>query len=378
MNILITGGAGFIGQHTAKKLLENNHNVYVLDCFSEQIHGKSKNNASNKLYGKIFKGDIRDKDCLDEVFSNNIEIIYHFAAETGTGQSMYEISEYSEVNIQGTAILLNYLLENKLTKRIKKIIVASSRAIYGEGKYESPDHGIVYPDSRKEDDMLKGEFENKCQITQKNLILKATDESTPFNPTSIYGLTKQVQEQMVLMFAKNSNIQAFALRYQNVYGPGQSLLNPYTGILAVFSNLARQKKEINVFEDGLESRDFVYIDDVVNANILCLNTSNSFSGPLNIGTGESVQVLKVANTINEYFGSNSSINISGMFRIGDIRHNKADINSARNIIGFKSEIDFDKGIKCFLDWTLTQDVPENYGFRKSLDELSDKGLFKNK
>ena len=273
-NILITGGAGFIGQHTAKKLIEYDHNVYILDCFSEQIHGK---NNEKDLYGKIYKGDIRDKNSLEKVFSNDIDVIYHFAAETGTGQSMYEISEYSDVNIQGTAFLLNYILEKKLTSRIKKIIVASSRAIYGEGKYESPDHGIVYPESRKEDDMLKGEFENKCPLSQKKLILKATDESSPFNPTSIYGLTKQVQEQMVLMFARNSNIQAFALRYQNVYGPGQSLLNPYTGILAVFSNLARQNKEINVFEDGLESRDFVFIDDVVRANILCLNETNNFS-----------------------------------------------------------------------------------------------------
>ncbi len=375
MNILITGGAGFIGQHTAKKLIENNHNVYILDCFSEQIHGK---NNEKDLYGKIYKGDIRDKNSLEKVFSNDIDVIYHFAAETGTGQSMYEISEYSDVNIQGTAFLLNYMLEKKLTSRIKKIIVASSRAIYGEGKYESPDHGIVFPESRKEDDMLKGEFENKCPISQKKLILKATDESSPFNPTSIYGLTKQVQEQMVLMFAKNSNIQAFALRYQNVYGPGQSLLNPYTGILAVFSNLARQNKEINVFEDGLESRDFVYIDDVVRANILCLNETNNFSGPLNIGTGKAVPVIKVANTINKYFGDKSEINVSGMFRVGDIRHNKADVANAYDEIRFKSEIDFDKGIKYFLDWTLTQEIPNNYGFKKSLDELSEKGLFKNK
>ncbi len=375
MNILITGGAGFIGQHTAKKLIEYDHNVYILDCFSEQIHGK---NNEKDLYGKIYKGDIRDKNSLEKVFSNDIDVIYHFAAETGTGQSMYEISEYSDVNIQGTAFLLNYILEKKLTSRIKKIIVASSRAIYGEGKYESPDHGIVYPESRKEDDMLKGEFENKCPLSQKKLILKATDESSPFNPTSIYGLTKQVQEQMVLMFARNSNIQAFALRYQNVYGPGQSLLNPYTGILAVFSNLARQNKEINVFEDGLESRDFVFIDDVVRANILCLNETNNFSGPLNIGTGKAVPVIKVANTINNYFGDKSKINVSGMFRVGDIRHNKADVANAHNEIGFKSEIDFDSGIKYFLDWTLTQEIPNNYGFKKSLDELSEKGLFKNK
>lgn len=376
MNILITGGAGFIGQHTAKKLLNNNHNVFILDNLSEQIHGKDIEILKKNLYGKLICGDVRDKLKLEEAFLNNIEVIYHFAAETGTGQSMYSISEYSDVNIQGTAILLNYIQDNKISNSVKKIIVASSRAIYGEGEYKCQIHGSIFPFARNDKDMLNGEFENKCPICHSILELCQTSEEAPFQPTSIYGLTKQVQEQMVLLFARNSDIQAYALRYQNVYGPGQSLLNPYTGILAVFSNLARIKQDINIFEDGLESRDFIYIDDVVEANILCLKDKSSFVGALNIGTGVSISVTEVAKSINNFFGNSSNLIISGMFRAGDIRHNKAEIIKASNQINFKSQISFKDGIKFFLEWATSQEIPLDYGFNKSLRELSEKGLIK--
>lgn len=379
MNILITGGAGFIGQHTAEMLIKKKHKVFLIDNLSEQIHGIRSKVDITKFFGKLYEGDIRDKNILDRVFrENKIDVIYHFAAETGTGQSMYSITDYSDVNIQGTAILLNYLSDNNLVKTIKKFIVASSRAIYGEGEYECHTHGKVYPSARAENDLIAGVFENKCPICNSNIKLLNTTEQTPFNPLSIYGLTKQVQEQMVLMFCSNSNIQAYALRYQNVYGPGQSLLNPYTGILAVFSNLARNGHEINVFEDGFESRDFVYIDDVVNANILCLEDDSYFSGAVNIGTGISTPVINVAKTINEFFGNNSNVVISGLYRVGDIRHNKADINKASEKLNFKPLVEFETGINSFLNWAQMQELPRDYGFKKSLSELSAKGLIKKK
>jgi len=372
-NILITGGAGFIGQHTAKNLIDLGHNVFILDNLSEQIHGKDTHSVRKNIKGKFIQGDVRDFDALEVVFSNKIEVIYHLAAETGTGQSMYKISEYTDVNIQGTANLLNYIQENDL-RNIKKIIVASSRAVYGEGAYFCSKHKEVYPNLRKDGDMSDKSFENKCPFCKGEVKLIHTKETVPFNPTSIYGLTKQVQEQMVLMFAKNMNIQAYALRYQNVYGPGQSLLNPYTGILAVFSNLARKREQINIFEDGLESRDFVYIEDVVKANILCLDDESFFSGALNIGTGSSVAVNQVAKLINNFFDNNSELCISGMYRLGDIRHNKADVGKAKDVINFKAKFEFEQGIKNFLNWASSQEVPENYGFEESLKELKEKGF----
>jgi len=377
MNILITGGAGFIGQHTANKLIGLGHNVYILDNLSEQVHGENIDIVQSNIKGNLIKGDIRDISSLDKVFSNDIEVIYHFAAETGTGQSMYEISEYTNVNIQGTANLLNYIQENNLTSKIKKIIVASSRAVYGEGAYICAKHNEIYPNERKDEDMIKRNFNNKCPVCNEVLNLIHTREDAPFHPTSIYGLTKQVQEQLVLMFSKNTNIQSYALRYQNVYGPGQSLLNPYTGILAIFSNLARKRLDINIFEDGMESRDFVYIDDVVTANILCLEDSSSFSGPLNIGTGTSVTVYDVACFINKFFNNASNLVVTGMYRAGDIRHNKADVSHASKAINFTAKIQFRDGIKKFLEWALSQDMPVDYGFQQSINELKEKGLIKN-
>lgn len=374
MNVLITGGAGFIGQHTANRLIDMGHRVYILDNLSEQIHGCDPDAVKKHIRGELIFGDIRDRAALEEAFSNDIDVIYHFAAETGTGQSMYAISAYTDVNIQGTAALLNYIQENKLSGKLKKIIVASSRAVYGEGAYFCSDHGEVYPDMRKEIDISDKKFGNRCPVCAAELKLLPTNEYAPYKPVSIYGLTKQVQEQMILMFAANSNIQAYSLRYQNVYGPGQSLLNPYTGILAVFSNLARNGSDINIFEDGLESRDFVYIEDVVRANLLCLQDSSSFSGALNIGTGVSITVNEVAKLINEFFDSQSKLQISGMYRLGDIRHNKADVSKAMAMINFTSSVPFREGLQRFLDWACLQKVPANYGFESSITELKHKGL----
>ena len=282
MNILITGGAGFIGQKTSSKLIELGHKVIVLDNLSEQIHGRDKESVKN-IEGIFIEGDIRNNDDLNKAFNYDIEAVYHFAAETGTGQSMYEISNYTDVNVQGTANLLNFIQNNRIDT-LKKIILSSSRAVYGEGAYNCKIHGEVYPEERDEESLKLGDFETKCPICNENLELISTTEDAPFQPTSIYGLTKQVQEQLISLFIKNMNIDGYILRYQNVYGPGQSLINPYTGILAVFSNLAREGQQINIFEDGLESRDFVYIDEVVKANIICLEKESGLSGTFNIGT----------------------------------------------------------------------------------------------
>ena len=372
--ILITGGAGFIGSNVAKVLVKEGFQITILDNFLPQIHG-DKNNLSEELEGKVklIIGDVADKSVLYAALQGQDAVI-HYAAETGTGQSMYAVSHYTNVNIQATANLCDYIINEE--HQIKCVIVASSRSIYGEGKYYSPEHGTVYPNSRTFNN-LKESFEVCCPITGKyNLKVEATDESSKIHPSSFYGITKQVQEQMIILAAQLKSINGFALRYQNVYGPGQSLKNPYTGILSIFTRLALQNEEINIFEDGLESRDFVHIEDVVKATISCLKLEKKGQHILNVGSGIPTNVLEVAQEIVSYLSSESEIKISGAFREGDIRHNYADLNCINEVIGFEPKWSIKDGLHSFIDWALLQkDIPKNNSdYKKSIKELEDKGL----
>jgi dTDP-L-rhamnose 4-epimerase len=376
-NILISGGAGFIGSNLAIRLVETGYNVRVLDNLSSQIHGESPETTSplyQSIYDKVelIKGSVTNRtDWMNSLKGQ--DAIVHLAAETGTGQSMYEISRYCDVNIGGTALLLDILTNTKHT--IKKIIVASSRAIYGEGKYQCSEHGIVYPDARKEPDMIMGDYGCKCPFCQKTVSQLPTSEDSKIMPSSVYGITKQNQEQMVLVIGKAINIPSVAFRYQNVYGPGQSLSNPYTGILSIFSNLLRAGKKINIFEDGKESRDFVYIDDVVNATILGLENVNADYEVFNVGSGISTDVISVANHLKSSYKSNSELHISGDFRIGDIRHNCADITKVSNLLSYKPLVEFEKGIYYFTQWVNNTSNREDSNYEKSLNDMKSRGLF---
>lgn len=372
MKVLITGGAGFIGTNLARRLLKENCEITIMDNFSEQIHGSNKSLPAD-LQGKVhlIVGDVCNKSVFLEALAEQ-EVVVHLAAETGTGQSMYEVERYEEVNIKGTAVLMDFLVNDK-TSKVKKIVVASSRAIYGEGKYKCEEHGIVYPEKRKVEDMKKGRFEPLCPICGKDCQMVPTDEVSRINPSSFYGLTKQMQEQMVLLFAQTLGISAFALRYQNVYGPGQSLKNPYTGILAIFSNLARANQPINIFEDGQESRDFVYIDDVVDATWRCISTNMHRVEALNVGSGKQTTVLEVVQETIKFFESSSEVAVTGAFRDGDIRHNIADLTKARNVIGFEPQWAFAAGIHSFLTWAESQTVVSGQ-YEKSLNEMRNRGL----
>jgi dTDP-L-rhamnose 4-epimerase len=376
-NILITGGAGFIGSSIALELLKKGYIVTVLDNLTKQIHGDDPDRSF--LYSRIknkvnfIKGDVTNRIDWENALDNQDAVI-HLAAETGTGQSMYEIERYTKVNIGGTALFLDILINQKTN--IKKVVLASSRAVYGEGKYLCTEHGIVFPNSRKEDDMRKGDFEVKCPICNNKVKFEATDENAEVHPSSIYGITKQVQEQMVFLSCKAINIPPVIFRYQNVYGPGQSLNNPYTGILSIFSVNLIQNQPINIFEDGMESRDFVYIDDVVNATILGLESDVADYQIFNAGSGYNTSVKEVVDTLKVYYNSKSTISVTGNFRIGDIRHNYADISRIYSILGFKPEYTFNRSIKAFTEWVMTERVEKNDIYRYSLSEMRAKGLFK--
>ena len=375
--ILITGGAGFIGSNISLKLLSKGYQVRVFDNLSSQIHGTSPDVTSPLFISikdkvEFFKGDILNKKELEEALSGQDAVI-HLAAETGTGQSMYEIKRYCDVNVGGTALLLDILTNQKHT--IQKIVVASSRAIYGEGKYECNEHGVVYPDERKDIDMRNGDFECKCPVCNQKLILLPTCEDSKIHPASVYGITKQNQEQMTLTIGKAIGIPAVAFRYQNVYGPGQSLSNAYTGILSIFSTLILNGQDINIFEDGRESRDFIYIDDVVDATILGLETAKANNLTFNIGTGVSVDINSVAGLLLKNYSGQGKSRITGNYRIGDIRHNLADISLAKKMLKFKPFFSFNEGIENFTSWVKMQTIASS-DYERSFKEMQLKGLLK--
>ncbi len=376
-NVLITGGAGFIGSNLAIKLSELGYKVTVFDNLRKQIHGDDPL-ATSPLYrailGKVkfLLGDVTCKEELEKAIDGQ-DVIVHLAAETGTGQSMYQIEHYCNANIGGTAMLLDILANSKHT--VKKVVVASSRAVYGEGKYLSSEHGPVYPGNRTETDMLNGEFEVRYPDCQQPLQLMATDESSMIHPSSIYGITKLGQEQLVMTVTKAIGIDGVAFRYQNVYGPGQSLTNPYTGILSIFSTRIINGNPINVFEDGLESRDFVFIDDVVDATILGIESDKAGGNIYNVGTGVPINILTVVENLMKFYNKKVPVQISGNFRIGDIRHNFADITKIKNELGYEPKIKFNEGIGLFAKWVKEQSSQvDNY--EESLNEMRQKGLLK--
>ncbi|WP_343616101.1 NAD-dependent epimerase/dehydratase family protein [Flavobacterium sp.] len=375
-NILITGGAGFIGSNLALALIAKGHKITILDNLSPQIHGDNPEQTS-PLYKSIkdevifLNGTVTSREDWEKAIKNQ-NIIVHFAAETGTGQSMYCIEKYTEVNIQGTAIMLDILANQK--HNVEKVVIASSRSIYGEGKYIHPKFGVVYPKHRIEKDMLSGDFEVKYE-DDSILELVATCEESKIHPSSVYGITKQNQEQMIMTVCPTIGIAPVAFRYQNVYGPGQSLSNPYTGILSIFSTQIRNNNGIQIFEDGKETRDFVFIDDVVAATVLGIEKEEANGEVFNVGTGIPTDVLTVANSLKKAYDIEVPITISGRFRLGDIRHNYADLRKISKLLGFEPKVFFEEGIGRFTSWVLEQEIQKDT-LSESLEEMKKKGLLK--
>lgn len=371
--VLITGGAGFIGSNLALALLARGYEVTVLDNLSPQIHGDGGDSplyASIKDRVRFLRGSVAVRGDWEKALEG-ADAVVHLAAETGTGQSMYEIEKYTDVNIGGTALMLDILANAKHS--VKRVVVASSRAIYGEGRYVDADGRSVYPVARVDEDMKRGDFD--CKWDGRTVSLVATDEESKIHPTSVYGITKQVQEQLVMTVCPTIGIEPVAFRYQNVYGPGQSLSNPYTGILSIFSTRIKNGNPINIFEDGLESRDFVYIDDVVDATVRGLERPEAAGEVFNVGTGVATDVMTVATTLIEKYGIDVPVAVSGNYRLGDIRHNFADVSKARELLGFEPRWSFGDGIAEFARWVDGQAVQEDR-YEASIDEMKLKGLYK--
>ncbi len=374
--VLITGGAGFIGSNLALKLKKSGYSVVVLDNLSKQIHGDNPQASYTfnliKDQVEFIHGDVINESDLQKAMQN-VDIVVHLAAETGTGQSMYEIDRYVAVNIGGTAKILEILTNGN--HHVSKLVIAASRAVYGEGKFQCHEHGIVYPFTRTEYDMARQDFEVKCPVCGQEVAMLATDEESKLHPTSVYGFTKQAQEQLCMIVGRSIGIPVVAFRFQNVYGPGQSLKNPYTGILSIFSTQIKNGNDLNIFEDGLETRDFVYIDDITDAIILGIENDAGNYQSFNVGSGEKTDVMTVAQTLKAKYSSDISIKVSGNYRIGDIRHNLGDLTKINKLLGYLPKVTFKQGISNFVDWVEGQAV-ESDRYQASIEEMKKKGLYK--
>jgi dTDP-L-rhamnose 4-epimerase len=348
--ILITGGAGFVGSHVADALLRLGHEVRIFDNLTPQVH----NNGWPAYLPKdveLIHGDMRNLDQVKHAVAD-VDVIFHKAAAVGVGQSMYEIAQYMGSNTQGTANLLQALLDTNV--KIEKLIVASSMSIYGEGKYLCDGCGEVAPAARSTKQLKSKHWEMLCPVCRQVLQPIATDESNPLQCTSVYALSKKDQEELALLFGRTYGVPVVALRYFNIYGTRQALSNPYTGVAAIFASRLMNRRAPMVFEDARQMRDFVSVHDVVQANLLAMERSAGDGMALNVGSGHPITIGDVAQELTRCMGTPIPAEITGKYRAGDIRHCFADISSARRVLGFAPRYRFADGIAELVEWLRSQ------------------------
>ncbi len=348
--ILVTGGAGFVGSHTVDALLRAGHSVRIFDNLTDQVHpGGVPEYLSRDA--ELISGDMRDSDALRRAIEG-IDVVFHLAAAVGVGQSMYEIARYMEVNTQGTANLLQILLDAKIP--IEKLIVASSMSIYGEGQYSCAEHGAVAPQPRTTNQLKQKQWEVRCPACAQDLKPLPTREDKPLQCTSIYALSKKDQEEMVLLFGRTYGLPTVALRYFNIYGTRQALSNPYTGVAAIFGSRLLNHNPPMIFEDGRQMRDFVSVHDIVAANLLAMERSQADGMALNIGSGSPIKISEVAKIMAEHLGRNVGAEITEKYRAGDIRHCYADITLASETLGYAPKYQFKDGVAELVEWLRSQ------------------------
>lgn len=348
--VLITGGAGFIGSRLAHRLVRDGHSVIILDSLLSQVHGDA---PPPDIPGcEMVCADVRDQEALERAM-RGVDVVHHFAAETGVGQSQYEIGRYVSVNTYGTALVL----EHAVAARVRQVMIASSRAVYGEGLYHCPNCEQTFVSSgRRAVDMDKCGWDIYCaRCGQASTSLPMTEEEPPA-PSSVYGITKLQQEQLAAVVGQTHNLPVTILRFFNVYGPGQSLRNPYVGVLGTFFRRALQGSPVEVYEDGNMLRDFVFVDDVVEALRLATGNEQVFGQTLNVGTGEAVTLQTVAEEMFRALGLEPKTTVSGRYRLGDVRHAFADVSRLESMLGFRPQISFKEGLRAYVNWALENQI----------------------
>ena len=366
--ILITGGAGFVGSHSAEALLRRGHNVKIYDNLSPQVHGSTFPNYLIKDL-EFIRGDVRDRERLGEAV-RGVDVIYHLAAAVGVGQSMYQISDYMGANTLGTANLLQAILDTR--SQPEKIIVASSMSIYGEGKYLCAECGDVAPPARSVAQLREKQWETTCPHCSRVVQPVATDERKPLQSTSIYALSKKDQEEMVLLFGRTYGIPAVALRYFNIYGTRQALSNPYTGVIAIFASRLMNGNPPMIFEDGMQMRDFVSVRDIVQANVLAMERPSADGMALNIGSGEPITIRDIAAELASALKCELPVEITDKYRAGDIRHCFADITAASMVLNYKPQVRLRDGMRELVEWLDHQEADDHV--EEAMQRLSVHGL----
>jgi dTDP-L-rhamnose 4-epimerase len=366
--ILITGGAGFIGSHLADELVAHDYHVRVLDNLSPQVHGPSgrwPDYLSDSV--ECIRGDITDERAVRRALSD-VDAVVHFAAMVGVGQSMYQVQDYVAANDLGTAVLLQALIENP----VRKLLVASSMSIYGEGAYLDSNGSLVNAGERTADQLRGGAWDIR-DSSGAPLIPVPTTENKPPSLSSVYALSKYVQERMCLLVGRAYGIDTVALRFFNVFGTRQALSNPYTGVLAIFASRLLNGRKPRIFEDGEQRRDFVHVRDVARACRLALETPGAAGQAFNVGSGRSISIREVARHLAAAMGRNDiEAEITEEFRVGDIRHCFADIGLARQVLGYEPRVDFDSGLKELVEWLADQEAQDRVD--QATDELKRRGL----
>ena len=367
-SILITGGAGFVGSHIADALLKQGHEVRVFDNLTPQVHATGFPDYLNREV-EFLRGDMRDPEAVERAVKG-ADVIFHEAAAVGVGQSMYEIEHYMGSNTQGTAVLLQVLLNLKVP--VEKLILASSMSIYGEGRYECPNCAEVAPAPRPNAQLKAKEWEARCPNCAAELKPLPTREDKPLQATSIYALSKKDQEEMCLLFGRTYGLPVVALRYFNIYGTRQALSNPYTGVAAIFASRLLNDRAPMIFEDGEQMRDFVSVHDVVQANLLAMTNSGADGRALNIGSGQPITIRQVAMALTQELGKTTPSDITGQFRLGDIRHCFADITAAKKLLGYEPKYSFNAGVAELVGWLRSQNAVDRGA--EMLSQLKTYGL----
>jgi dTDP-L-rhamnose 4-epimerase len=371
MHILVSGGAGFIGSHLVEQLVRQGHTVRVLDALVPQVHGNSATWPDRSLTQEVelLYGDVAESHVWERALEG-IDVVYHLAAEVGVGQSMYEIVRYVRANTLGTAVLLETLISGRYL--LHKLIVASSMSIYGEGAYHCPACGPVAPPMRATKQLEERRWELRCPHCQASLNAIPTNEEKPLQPTSVYAISKRDQEELCLSVGRAYHIPTVALRFFNVYGAGQALSNPYTGVAAIFSSRLLNDQPPLVFEDGGQSRDFIHVNDLVQGLLLALACEEANYQAINLGSGRPRTVREVALGLAEALKVDLPPVVNHKFRAGDIRHCFADITRARQILGFAPRIEFSDGIRELVSWVREQSAVDRVD--QATNELEVRGL----
>ncbi len=369
MKVLVTGGAGFIGSHIVDELVARGHQVRIFDSLDSQVHPNNQAPDYLNPEAEFVQGDVRDKDALEKALQGQ-EIVFHKAAAVGMGQSQYQIKHYVDVNTGGTANLLDLLANTNHS--VQKMIVAASQSSYGEGLCECPEHGTCKPEFRGEDQLAQNRWEHECPHCGAVMKPAPTTEKTPMDCKAIYAITKRDQEDMTLSIGECYSIPVVALRYFNVFGPRQSLSNPYTGVMAIFmSRLANNKPPV-IYEDGLQSRDFISVHDIAQANLLAMEKGEANYQVFNVGSGVPTSILDIARTLGRIYESNVEPEITGKYRKGDTRHCYADLSKITAALGFKAQVSIEDGMREIIEWSRTTTADDR--FDEAASELSKRGL----